>query len=339
MQSLIILKFSKGQKVKILETLSDIRRNLYGWVLVQNEFGEQAWIRQDSISAKLLPNEGIGEIYSVSARLRKGRDNEKPKPGENLGLILDLFIHQGEIISFGSWERKKYKQYKVGSKERLKYLSKSKGQVLELGNARRLGEQYDGETGCWFGYEYNSKIGLQESEINSTQDLVFGGDIYPKFPDGEIQNGVTDEKYIQILNRISNDLSKYSSIEEIKKGTVRPLKCEGEHCHTAAWILPDKTYLFSTIEAIFTGEVRRHYSLFLIVLIKDGREKLISFLFDKSSESIGRFFYKITDMDSNGIPEIWIEDINSHGESFEEKIFLLDRDSFIPLGTRYWTGC
>ncbi|WP_167481998.1 SH3 domain-containing protein [Leptospira andrefontaineae] len=339
LQSQIIFKFSKGQKVKILETLSDIRRNLYGWVLVQNEFGAEAWIRQDSISAKLLPNDGIGEIYSASSRLFKGRDDEKPKPGENLRLILNFFLYKGEIISFGPWEKKKYKQYKVSSKEGLKYLSKSKAQVLELGKARRLEEQYDVESGCWFGYNYNSKIGLNESEINSRQDLVFGGDIHPKFPEGEIQYGVKDEKYIQILNRISKDIAKYSDIKEIRNGEVTPLRCEGEHCHTVVWRLPGKSYLFATLETMFTGEVRRHYSLFLIVSIQDGREKLVSFLYDKSSESIGRFFHTITDMDANGKHEIWVEDIDSLGESFETKVFLLDKDSFILLGSKYRTGC
>ncbi|MEI1278987.1 SH3 domain-containing protein [Leptospira venezuelensis] len=334
----VVVRFSKGEKIKILESLSDPRRNLYGWVIVQTESGTKAWIKQETIKAKLLFNEGIGEIYSISKPYgNDGYVSEPQLSGENIGLILDLFIHKGEIISFGPWDKKKNKQFSVSSKEGLKYLSFKKGQTLELGKARRLDEKQDEQSGCWFGYPFNARLKLSESEISYKEDLVFKGDIQPKLFPGKVEYGAKNKDYIKILNSLARELIRYAPKEKL--GEIPELKCDaGEHCHTALWSLPEKKYLFATLESRHevTGEF---HSLFLIILLEDGKEKVVSYLFDKGFETAGRFFTKLTDMDGNGVPEVWVSDQNSQNESFIERIFLLDRDLFLRIGEKYWTGC
>lgn len=336
--STVIVQFSNGQKIKVLESLSDPRRNLYGWVFVQTESGTKAWVKQNSINAKLLPNEGTGEIYSIF----KPHDNndlvsESKLPEENIGLILDLFIHKGEIVSFGPWDKKKYKQFSVSSKEGLKYLSLKKGQTLELGKARRLNEKQDEQGGCWFGYPFNAHLNLSDSEISYKEDLVFKGDIQPKLPPGKIEYGVKNKDYIKILNLLAKELIRYAPKESL--GEIPELKCDGgEHCHISLWNLPEKKYLFATLEGRHEVTGKFH-SLFLIVSIEGGREKVVSYLFDQGFETAGRFFTKLTDMDGNGIPEVWVSDQNSQNESYIEKIFLLDQDLFLRLGSKYGMGC
>ncbi|TGK03487.1 SH3 domain-containing protein [Leptospira selangorensis] len=336
--STAIVQFLNGQKIKVLESLSDPRRNLYGWVLVQTESGTKAWVKRETIKAKLLFNEGIGEIYSISKPYdNSGLVSESKLPGENIGLILDLFIHKGEIVSFGPWEKKNYKQFSVSSKEDLRYLSFKRGQTLELGKVRRLDEKQDEQVGCWFGYPFNARIKLSDPEISYKEDLVFKGDIQPKLPPGKIEYGIKNKDQIKILNLLAKELIRYAPKESL--GEIPELKCDGgEHCHISLWSLPEKKYLFATLEGRHEVTGKFH-SLFLIVSLEEGKEKVVSYLFDQGFETAGRFFTKLTDMDGNGIPEVWVGDQNSQNESYIERIFLLDKDLFLRLGEKYGTGC
>lgn len=334
--SAVVKRFSKGERIRILETLSDPRRNLYGWVYVQSESGTNSWIKQNSIKAKLIPNEGIGEIYSITRVNEQSLESDKKLAGENLGLNLDLFIRNGEIISFGAWEKRKYKQYSVGSKEDMKYLSKSKNQVFELGKVRRFDQEFDNHEGCWFGFRYNAKTNLESSEISSTEDLAYRGNIRPKFVRGELKYNIKNKEYIRILNNLAGELLDHSPKE--MRGMIPQLKCEGDHCHTAAWSLPERKYIFATLEGR-QEKTGKFYSLFLIVSIEGGKEKVVSYRFENGSETVGRFFLKLTDMDANGIVEVWVSDQDSQAESYLERIYLLDGDLFLYLGERYSTGC
>lgn len=335
-KSPIISNFSKLQKFRIIESFTDPRKNLYGWVLVEDEFGKQSWVRSESLGAKLRANDGIGEIYSPSGPFDEGNSSVSALPGENLGLMLELFTQKGEIYSFGPWEKNNYRQFSVSFKENLKYLSESKNVVLDLKKARRLGEKDDKRSGCWFGYWYNAKSELPTKEIRPG-DIVYKGDIRPKLVEGELKSQVKDKAQTNRILRIVEELRPYSPIEEIKrKDDPISWKCEGEHCHIAEWKLPNKTYLFTTLEAR-TGS--GSYSLFLIVSIEKGIEKVAFYHFDHGSETKALFFLRLSDMDGDGIPEVWLSDQNSHGETYITKFFLFEKDLLLPLGKRYWTGC
>ncbi|EPG67480.1 hypothetical protein LEP1GSC061_0225 [Leptospira wolffii serovar Khorat str. Khorat-H2] len=331
----VVSHFHKDQKIKIIESFTDPRRNLFGWILVQDEFGKESWIRRESIGARLQSNEGIGEIYSPGRVFDDG-SSESAHPGENLGLTLEFFLQKGEIYSFGHWEKKKYRQFSVGSKEKLKYFSESRNAVLDIAKARRLGEKDDGNLGCWFGYKYRAKSEIPPEEIR-LKDIVYKGDIQPKLITGELQFSIKDELLIDRILKIAEELRPYSKIEEIRRNDdLRPWKCESDHCHTAIWKLPNKTYLFVTLENRTGPGVQ---SLFLIVSIEKGIEKVIFYHFDQGSETKALFFSRLTDIDGDGVPELWLSDENSQGESFIMKFFLLEKDLLLPLGKRYWTGC
>lgn len=333
--SAIVSHFTKLQKLRILESFTDPRRNLYGWAFVQDEFGKESWIRNESIGAKLRENEGIGEIFTPSGPFEGGVVSDTARPGENLGLTLEFFLQKGEIHSFGPLDKKKFRQFSLGSKENLKYLSGSKNAVLDLKMARRLGGNDEEQGGCWFGYMYNAKSEHPVKEIHP-KDIVYRGDVRPKLIEGELKFQVQDKAQINRILRIAEELRPYSKIEEIKRKDEVPWKCDDRHCHTAEWKLPNKTYLFATLES-WPGS--GFYSLFFILSIENGTEKVVMYHFDRGSETKALFFSRLTDIDGDGVPEIWLGDQDSHGESYYTKYFLFQKDLLLPLGRSYWTGC